>query len=200
MLRLWIGSSNTNICQGKSTWPCHTSSAISLRNFFQLFTTSTSTRISSCLICMDCTTLQLSLHTFKVIQSLQYYIVCTDRLQATKSAAPWWKPVVDFGLLSGEPSCTCKDWVKYHIPCKHLTLLWQKKCHSTEQLEQEVRITLKSFSSITYNCTDEQQGILMEINNKLHLLLTDFQSRLPHNKGLLLGPELRKTLCASQQL
>ena len=27
--------------------------------------------------------------------------------------------VVDFGLLSGEPSCTCKDWVKYHIPCKH---------------------------------------------------------------------------------
>ena len=27
--------------------------------------------------------------------------------------------VVDFGLLAGEPSCTCKDWVKYHIPCKH---------------------------------------------------------------------------------
>ena len=23
--------------------------------------------------------------------------------------------VVDFST----PSCTCKDWIKYHIPCKH---------------------------------------------------------------------------------
>ena len=38
----------------------------------------------------------------------------------------------------------------------------------------------------------------MEVNNKLHLLMTEFQSRLPH-KGLLLRPELRKTLRASQQ-
>jgi len=27
--------------------------------------------------------------------------------------------MVDFGVVSGEPACTCKDWVKYHIPCKH---------------------------------------------------------------------------------
>ena len=25
---------------------------------------------------------------------------------------------VDFGS-GGEPSCTCKDWIRYHIPCKH---------------------------------------------------------------------------------
>ena len=30
------------------------------------------------------------------------------------------KSMVDFGVVSGEPACTCKDWVKYHIPCKHL--------------------------------------------------------------------------------
>ena len=35
----------------------------------------------------------------------------------------------------------------------------------------------------------------MEVNNKLNLLMTEFQSRLPHKEGLL----LRKTLRASQQ-
>ena len=89
-LRLWIGSSNTKIFQGRSTWPCHTSSAISQRNSFQPFTTSTSTRISSSLICIDHTTLQLSPRIFKVVQNLHY---CTDRLRATSSPAPWWKPV-----------------------------------------------------------------------------------------------------------
>ena len=68
-----------------------------------------------------------------------------------------------------------------------------------EQLAQEVRIILKAFSSLSYNCTDEQQGLLMEVNNKLHLLMTEFQSRFPHKEGLLLCPELCKTLRASQQ-
>ncbi len=26
---------------------------------------------------------------------------------------------VNFGTTSGEPACTCKDWVKHRIPCKH---------------------------------------------------------------------------------
>lgn len=26
---------------------------------------------------------------------------------------------VDFGIETNEPSCTCKDWIRYHIPCKH---------------------------------------------------------------------------------
>ena len=26
---------------------------------------------------------------------------------------------VDFGNATGTPSCTCMDWVRYHIPCKH---------------------------------------------------------------------------------
>lgn len=31
------------------------------------------------------------------------------------------KHTVDFGISSSEqmPSCTCKDWLRYHIPCKH---------------------------------------------------------------------------------
>ena len=27
--------------------------------------------------------------------------------------------MTDFGVASGEPSCSCKDWIKHKIPCKH---------------------------------------------------------------------------------
>lgn len=27
--------------------------------------------------------------------------------------------IVDFGISAGEPACTCKDWTKNKIPCKH---------------------------------------------------------------------------------
>ena len=30
------------------------------------------------------------------------------------------KHTVDFGCSASSPSCTCKDWVRWHIPCKHL--------------------------------------------------------------------------------
>ena len=26
---------------------------------------------------------------------------------------------VDFGYTTAYPSCTCKDWIRWHIPCKH---------------------------------------------------------------------------------
>ena len=27
--------------------------------------------------------------------------------------------IVDFGSTTNSPSCTCKDWIRWHIPCKH---------------------------------------------------------------------------------
>ena len=27
--------------------------------------------------------------------------------------------VVDFGVMTNTPSCTCKDWIQFRIPCKH---------------------------------------------------------------------------------
>ena len=27
--------------------------------------------------------------------------------------------IVDFGIGSGEPACSCKDWIAHHVPCKH---------------------------------------------------------------------------------
>lgn len=29
------------------------------------------------------------------------------------------KHMVNFGIADGNPSCTCKDWISHHIPCKH---------------------------------------------------------------------------------
>lgn len=26
---------------------------------------------------------------------------------------------VDLGVSTGKPSCTCKDWIRFNIPCKH---------------------------------------------------------------------------------
>ena len=34
---------------------------------------------------------------------------------------------VDFGSSSGMPSCTCKDWQSYHLPCKHFFGVFQNK-------------------------------------------------------------------------
>ena len=29
------------------------------------------------------------------------------------------KQTVDFGLKDNTPSCSCKDWIRHHLPCKH---------------------------------------------------------------------------------
>ena len=32
---------------------------------------------------------------------------------------------VDFGLSTGNPSCTCKDWIRFNIPCKHFFAIFE---------------------------------------------------------------------------
>jgi hypothetical protein len=71
----------------------------------------------------------------------------------------------------------------------------QRKRHSTE----EVRITLKSISSLTYNCTDEHCDALLDLSVKLDQVMTDFKSILPHEDGILLRPQIRKKLKLSSQ-
>lgn len=34
---------------------------------------------------------------------------------------------VDFGASTGMPSCTCRDWQSYHLPCKHFFGVFQNK-------------------------------------------------------------------------
>ena len=33
--------------------------------------------------------------------------------------------VVDFGVMTNTPSCTCKDWIQYKIPCKHFFAVFE---------------------------------------------------------------------------
>ena len=49
------------------------------------------------------------------------------------------KQTVDFGRgeSSDMPSCTCKDWQQYHIPCKHFFAVFQHRCEwQWEQLPE----------------------------------------------------------------
>ena len=62
-----------------------------------------------------------------------------------------------------------------------------------------MRIPLKNFSSLTYNCEDEQDDLLEEMNEKLLSLMAEFKAKLPHKEGLLLRPQLRKQLKLSHQ-
>jgi len=49
--------------------------------------------------------------------------------------------VVDFGLTSHEPTCSCKDWLCYKVPCKHFFAIfrlfpewrWEKLPNSYQQ-------------------------------------------------------------------
>lgn len=49
--------------------------------------------------------------------------------------------LVDFGLTSDEPSCSCKDWLCYKVPCKHFFAVfrlfpewgWEKLPNSYQQ-------------------------------------------------------------------
>lgn len=65
---------------------------------------------------------------------------------------------------------------------------------SVDQEAQEVRITLKTLTSLTYTCTDEHYDCLVELNKQLRELMSTFKSKLPHQEGLLLRPQLLKEL------
>ena len=116
VLRLWTGSPNTNICQGRKKHilakaevhdpvthhqqyhrgiPSSSLPHVHLQEFQAVWSV----------------TLQLALHTFKVVQSIQYYIVCTDRLHQIHGENQWqwyvwgsYEILIDFGLLSGKLS------------------------------------------------------------------------------------------------
>ena len=132
MLRLWIGSSNTNICQGKSTWPCRTSSAIfeeflpdlhykyiyknfKLSDLYGLYNPAV---IPSYIQGHPKPTILHCLHRQASGNKITSSMVKASGSGKFEVQGNMKTHVVDFGLLSGELSCTCKDWVNYHIPCK----------------------------------------------------------------------------------
>ena len=106
------------------------------------------------------TILQLSPHTFKVVQILQYYIVWTDRLQATSSPAPWWNPVavacLKYRVIRNHMwlilyyflvSCDVHariSYVKHHIPCKQCFTFYHNragKCYTKATNNHHIQMT-----------------------------------------------------------
>jgi len=64
----------------------------------------------------------------------------------------------------------------------------QVRSVSLKSAGERTRITLKSFESLTYMCTDSH--ILMDFNSKLKDLLADFRNHLPHEEQLVLRPAI----------
>ena len=92
--------------------------------------------------------------------------------------------------------CTCVSLCTCLV---HVLCYTQRKRQSCEHLAQEVRINLKTLSGYTYNCTEEHQDILIDLNEKLQKLTEEFKSKLPQQDGLLLRPQVRKRLKLSLQ-
>lgn len=53
-------------------------------------------------------------------------ISCTDDSNGTFHVKGTNKThAIDFGKSSSSPSCTCKDWIKWNIPCKHFFAIFK---------------------------------------------------------------------------
>jgi len=59
-----------------------------------------------------------------------------DILEVEKESGS--KKTVDFGICNEEnmPACTCKDWLRFHMPCKHLAVFQHRANWQWEQLPQ----------------------------------------------------------------
>ena len=63
--------------------------------------------------------------------------------------------VVDFGRNSQEqkPSCSCKDWIRWHIPCKHFFAIFRLRAEwGWDALPQSYRES--AYLSTDHNATD----------------------------------------------
>lgn len=67
-----------------------------------------------------------------------------------------------------------------------------------KQAVTNMRVTLQSFKSLTYNVNKNISVDIVEgIHTKLRSLLHEFQEQLPQDHGLLIRPQLRKEVIKS---
>ena len=70
---------------------------------------------------------------------------------------------------------------------------------SADKIAQEVRVTLKTLTTLTYSSTDDNIEDLKDLHQHLLQITNSFQSKLPKQEGLLLRPQLRKELKLARQ-
>ena len=81
--------------------------------------------------------------------------------------------------------------------CHNIYISLQNNRH-LKQAVTNMRITLQSFKSLTYNVHKNISVDVVEgIHTKLCSLLHEFQEQLPQEHGLLIRPQLRKEVIKS---
>ena len=115
---------------------------------------------------------------------------CTDDLNGKFQVKGTGKVhSIDFGKKSLEPSCTCKDWLKWKMPCKHFFGVfkhypkWNWNALPNTYLNSEYLCSDASAlsSSLSRVPSDDLNGdtldqTLMEINEN------EILDHLPHKK------------------
>lgn len=61
---------------------------------------------------------------------------------------------------------------------------------NVDAVAQTARISLKAIESLTYTCNNPQ--LLIELNQKLDQILSDFRHTLPAEQGLVIRPLIAK--------
>ena len=65
--------------------------------------------------------------------------------------------VVEFGITTNTPCCTCKDWIQYKIPCKHFFVVFEHSEHFELQAAASL-FEMPVFICTTGNASQSEQG------------------------------------------
>ena len=90
--------------------------------------------------------------------------------------------VVDFGVMTNTPSCTCKDWIQYKIPCKHFFAVfehseqWKWESLPKHYLESphitEKHLIMSILLSLPQHQTNHLTFFVVQMIHPLQALLT----------------------------
>ena len=112
------------------------------------------------------------------------------------------KYTVNFGVSTGSPSCSCKDWKAHHLPCKHFFAVfkfrdkWTWNALPHQYLESEyVSVDQEAVASYCGKSSAIEEGFSLSTSIQDAHCSIDYTSELPVNKVLLLVSSIMALLC-----
>ena len=70
---------------------------------------------------------------------------------------------------------------------------------SVQLLAMTIRAALHQLETLTYNVTEEEKGILTEVNEKLREIYSEFYRRMPNKEGIVLRPRNQRQVINMQR-
>lgn len=65
---------------------------------------------------------------------------------------------IDFGIVTGKPSCTCPDWLQWQMPCKHFFGIFRLVegwgWDALPEIYQEMPYLCADYSALSKQCTN----------------------------------------------